>query len=143
MSEKTKVVTISSKLMDLHEFTNCNELYKYVALDIIEDSKDYEGVAEANILARLDDISHGLSSGVVNGLIYYSETTAFYQSFKVEISQLLYALLDDAGLSIAELFGDKWDEKDPLALEDTNQNLLAWFAYEEVAEKLRNFLTQD
>ena len=34
-----------------------------------------------------------------------------------------------------ELFGSKWDNEDPLAIEDYNQNLLAWFGFEET---LRN-----
>ena len=126
--------------MGLHEFITVNELYCYVALDIIEESKTYDGVAEENILTRLDEISHGLSSGIVGNLIYYSETTAFYRYYRSEINQLLYELLEDTGFSVDELFKDKWDAADPLALEDNNQNLLAWFAYEEVARKLQDFL---
>ena len=37
--------------------------------------------------------------------------------------------------SPTELFGDKWDKEDPLAQDDFNQNLLAWFGFEET---LRN-----
>ena len=35
----------------------------------------------------------------------------------------------------SELFGEKWDKEDPLAQDDYNQNLLAWFGFEET---LRN-----
>lgn len=35
-----------------------------------------------------------------------------------------------------EIFGDKWDKEDPLALSTMNQNLLAWFAFEETAFEL-------
>jgi len=69
--------------------------------------------------------------------------TAFYQKYKTEINQLLYELLDGTGLSISELFGDNWDNADPLAIETQNQNLLAWFAYEEIASRLRDFLEQE
>ena len=35
----------------------------------------------------------------------------------------------------SELFDDKWDKEDPPAQDDFNQNLLAWFGFEET---LRN-----
>ncbi len=35
----------------------------------------------------------------------------------------------------SDLFGEKWDKEDPLAQECHNQNLLAWFGFEET---LRN-----
>ena len=37
--------------------------------------------------------------------------------------------------TMKELFGDRWELEDPLALENHNQNLLAWFGFEEA---LRN-----
>ena len=47
----------------------------------------------------------------------------------------------------SELFGDKWDKEDPLAQTTCNQNLLAWFGFEETLrnigynfEKLENYI---
>ena len=122
-----------------------NPLYRDVVREIIKDSQDYEeSTPEESLLARLGDISrHGLSSGIVGRLIYYSDTTAFYRKFKAGISQLLYEMLESTGLSVHELFGDKWDSADPLALDDDNQNLLAWFAYEEIAYQLQCYLEED
>ena len=34
------------------------------------------------------------------------------------------------------IFGKKWDDEDPLAYYDYNQNLLAWFGFEETLRKL-------
>jgi len=34
------------------------------------------------------------------------------------------------------LFGDKWDKSDPFADDTNNQNLLAWFGFEETARRL-------
>jgi hypothetical protein len=34
------------------------------------------------------------------------------------------------------LFGDKWDKTDPLARDSGNQNLLAWFGFEETARMI-------
>ena len=75
----------------------------------------------------------GCQSGLVGELIYYSQTEKFYLEWQTEINDLLYRMLDETGLSPAELFGDKWDEADPLALHQLNRNLLAWFAFEETA----------
>ena len=58
------------------------------------------------------------------------------RSYKEEINELLYNVQASTGLyGMKDLFGKKWDEEDPLAIEDYNQNLLAWFGFEET---LRN-----
>ena len=84
-----------------------------------------------------DVLYHGCQSGVVGELIYYTDTVRFYKQYKEEINNLLYA----------ELFDDKWDKEDPLAQYDYNQNLLAWFGFEETLrniaynfEKLENYI---
>ena len=70
-------------------------------------------------------------------LVYYSQTTAYYEEHKEEINELLYDTMDECGIYVpSELFGDKWDKEDPLALYQCNQNLLAWFGFEET---MRNF----
>ena len=81
------------------------------------------------------ELSHGCSSGVVGHLIYYSDTLAFYKEHQKEIGALLTESCDDSGLSPHELLKD-WDKSDPLALEASNQNLLAWFAFEETGFRL-------
>ena len=82
----------------------------------------------------LMDLAHGgCCSGMVGELIYFADTCAFFSLHKNEINKLLYDALSDAGCTPAELFGDKWDKEDPLALEDANQNLLAWFGFEQTA----------
>ena len=35
-----------------------------------------------------------------------------------------------------EIFGDKFDKEDPLVLDITNKNLLAWFGFEETASQI-------
>jgi len=78
-------------------------------------------------------IEHGCQSGVVGSLIYYTDTVKFYHKHHHEIGQLVENLIDSTGLPIHEIFGDKWDNSDPFANDDMNQNLLAWFAFEESA----------
>ena len=85
----------------------------------------------------LDVLNNGCQSGFVGHLIDYSQTTAYYEEYKEEINELLYDTMDECGICVpSELFGDKWDKEDPLALYQSNQNLLAWFGFEET---MRNF----
>ncbi len=83
-----------------------------------------------------DVLHHGCQSGVVGELIYYSDTVRFYKQYRNEINALLYETMNGMGIySPSGLFGDKWDKEDPLAQDTYNQNLLAWFGFE---ESLRN-----
>jgi hypothetical protein len=72
-------------------------------------------------------------------MIYYKDTCKFYKSHKAEINDLLKESMSETGIkNPEEMFSDKWDSDDPLALDTMNQNLLAWFAYEEIARQLAN-----
>lgn len=84
-----------------------------------------------------DVLYHGCQSGTVGFLIYYSDTVRFYKRYKTEINTLLYELMEDTGLHApSELFGNKWDKEDPLANDVYNQNLLAWFGFEETMRSI-------
>ena len=109
-----------------------NELTKRVCEYVIDEWNDYND--KKHIFT--DVLYHGCQSGMVGFLIWYSDTTAFYKKYIEEINTLLYNVQSSTGLySMKDLFGKKWDEEDPLAIEDYNQNLLAWFGFEET---LRN-----
>lgn len=76
-------------------------------------------------------LEYGCVSGYVSGLVYYSDTVAYYEKNREAINDLLYEAMDGCGIySLSELF-PKWDKEDPLALYQYNQNLLAWFGFEE------------
>jgi hypothetical protein len=122
------------------ELKDASRLHKRVINEIVEDSKDYDGDFTERLTARLDDIGHGLSTGIVGSLIYYEDTCAFFKRYQDEIGELLAETIRDTGLQPAELFGDDWDEEDPLCREQLNQNLLAWFAYEAIASQLRDLI---
>jgi hypothetical protein len=83
-----------------------------------------------------DVLYHGCVSGMVSGLIYYADTRKFFEDHKEEINTILQELINSTGLSIDELFGDKWDKEDPLCLDTYNQNLLAWVGYEETCRAI-------
>ena len=109
-----------------------NELTKRVCDYVIGEWNDYND--KKHIFT--DVLYHGCQSGMVGFLIWYSDTTAFYKKYIEEINTLLYNVQASTGLyEMKDLFGKKWDEEDPLAIEDYYQNLLAWFGFEET---LRN-----
>ena len=109
-----------------------NSLTKRVCSYVIERWSEYD---DKTYIFR-DVLNYGCQSGTVGFLIYYSDTVAFYKRYKDEINALLYEAMDNCGLySPSDLFGEKWDKEDPLATDVYNQNLLAWFGFEET---LRN-----
>ena len=95
-----------------------------------------------------DVLHNGCRSGVVSELIYYYDTVRFYKQYRQEINEMLYNIMNETGLyAPSELFGDKWDKEDPLAQDTYNQNLLAWFGFEETLrniaynfEQLENYI---
>ena len=110
-----------------------NELTKRVCDYVIDEWNDYND--KKHIFT--DVLYHGCQSGMVGFLIWYSDTTAFYKKYIEEINTLLYNVQSSTGLyGMKDLFDKKWDEEDPLAIEDYNQNLLAWFGFEETLRKI-------
>lgn len=85
--------------------------------------------------ALLDIQSSGCVSGLVPDLIHYRDTLAFFERNKEEINKLLKEQGDESGVHVLPLLKG-YDDEDPLCLETTNQNLLAWYGFEEVARKL-------
>lgn len=109
-----------------------SELTKKVCEYVIEEWNNYDN--KKSIFT--DVLRYGCQSGMVGSLIYYSDTVRFYKQHEEEINDMLYETMNECGItSPKDLFGKKWDEEDPLAYYDYNQNLLAWFGFEET---LRN-----
>lgn len=112
---------------------NGNSLTQYVCDYIMDEWNDYDDKMDI----MQDVLTQGCISGIVSSLIYYNDTTAFYQDHKEEINNLLYETMDEIGeYSPKAIFGEKWNEKDPLAIGVGNQNLLAWFGFEETMRKI-------
>ena len=116
-----------------------NRLYKRVINEIVEDSKDYSGNnLQERLQARLQDISYGLSSGIVGSMIYYKDTTKFFNLYRKEIEKLWQEFSFETGMKLSDL--RDFDESDPFIRDTSNKNLLAWWAYEEIAVMLENQL---
>ena len=108
-------------------------LFKRVCNYVISEWSNYDD--KTNIFK--DVLYHGCQSGMVGFLIYYSDTVRFYKQYREEIVNLLYEEMEGCGFdSPTDLFGNKWDKEDPLGRDCYNQNLLAWFCFEETLRKL-------
>lgn len=117
----------------LEELKNGNDLNDCV-LDYYIDRK-YSNSDE--LIRELEDLQrYGCVSGMITDLIYYDDTNKFYDNYKDDINELLGDLLDGSGLSIQEFFGKNFDNDDPLILNFSNKNLLAWFGFEESSYRI-------
>ena len=77
-------------------------------------------------------MKYGCISGIIPNLIYYEDTTNFYDKYKNNINKMV----SNIGIPMEEIFCDKFDKEDPLVLDITNKNLLAWFGFEETASQI-------
>jgi hypothetical protein len=121
-------------IQELQEtYTPHTELEKEVLELIVSNASDYDSFER--FLNEL--LTYGCVTGYISELVYYADTTAFTKRHAGEINELLNTTLSMYGLCTPkELFGDKWDCEDNLALDTQNQNLLAWFAMEETAREI-------
>ena len=74
-----------------------------------------------------DVLNHGCSTGIVGHLIYYSDILKYLAKHGKEINDLMSGY----ACSPKEIFGEKWNDDDPLAREYHNSSLIAWFGFEE------------
>jgi hypothetical protein len=93
--------------------------------------------ADGDYETWLKDLSqHGCVSGMCSGLIYYNETGKFHDEFENEIWKLVDEAKDSMGSkNILEFIGGL-NGAENVGSMDQLKNLLAWFAFEEVARTL-------
>jgi len=83
-------------------------------------------------LAYLSEVvEHGCQDRVLE-IGEVDEATAFFSTYKKEINRMMSAMANSTEYLIIE----GWDHNDPLVLHSRNQTLLAWWAYEIVANSL-------
>lgn len=101
-----------------------NKLFLAVVKDLLE-------VPAADLVGHIEDVlKYGCVNGTVSNMIYYADTLKFYEDYKKEIAQLL----SNEGIKPSDL--KDFDNEDPFILETHNQNLLAWFGYEQTLYQL-------
>ena len=117
----------------LEDLKNHSELNNYVVDYYID--RNYSDID--NLIKDMEDLQrYGCVSGMITDLIYYDDTNKFYDNYKDDINELPSDLLDGSGLSIQEFFGKIFDNDDPLILNFSNKNLLAWFGFEESSYRI-------
>ena len=107
------------------------KLEKDVAKWLNSHGADYEDKWQG---AAKDLMYGGCQSGIVCSLVYYTNTVKFYKKHRAEIDRLLSETMRDLDMKPSDLRG--WDDDDPLARDVYNQNVLAWFAFEEITRRL-------
>lgn len=134
--EDVKVNEILSELKDN------SPLYERVISEIEEDSENYDGENKYDrISKRLEDISHGLSSGIVSSLIYYSDTSKFFEEYYDDI----YDMLDDweeSGLQFIDTLKNNHSETEVIMNTDSVKNDVVWAVYEYIASILDDEISQ-
>ena len=119
-----KVLKLTLENVEKVKNATDNKLVKWVCDYIVRKWNKYDD--KKHIF--LDVMKYGCISGVCHDLVYYEQTKRFYETYKYEINELIYKC---GYTDLSDLFGSDWDPYDPLALEEDNQNLLAWFGFEE------------
>lgn len=134
--EDVKVNEILSELKDI------SPLYERVISEIEEDSEDYNGDTKTErVLARLSDISHGLSSGIVSSLVYYVDTSKFFDEYYDDI----YDMLDEweeNGFQFLDTLKNNHSETEIIMNTDSVKNDVVWAVYEYIASNLDDEILQ-
>ena len=113
------------------------ELMKAVVDDILNQDKDYQQDYITDVL------KHGCQSGVVSSLIYYNDTSDFYNKYSDDIYNLLYADMQDFGYqSIPEMIASLNGAKD-VGSDEQYKNLLAWYGYERTMRDIHDTLNME
>lgn len=120
----------------LNLYPNPTKLDKRIYSILKSKLKDYDN----NLQSLFNDLQHGCSSGMINELIYYTDTVKWFNLYKNDINDLLEETLMSFGYnSLTELFGSKFNTNDLLVRHDNNKNLLSWFSFEETSNKIFNY----
>lgn len=115
-----------------------DKLFNAAETDLERAVAEMAGERGEDCAAFIEDVlSGGCANGTVGELIYYNDTVTFYRKHKKDIQKLVTELMSDCGeVSLKGLFGDKFDNDDIFCEDFSNQNLLAWFGFEEALRTL-------
>jgi hypothetical protein len=118
------------------EAENANLVNK--AETAIEKIVAQDAMGQDEPLTYLEDVTrYGGQSGMIPGMVYYTDTTAFYQTHKDEIWEMLSEDNEDMGEggNIIAFIGT-FNGAANVGSAEQFENLLAWYAYERAARKL-------
>ena len=81
-------------------------------------------------------VQHGCSGGIVPELIYYADTSAFYEKYKDEIWQRLWDSWSDWGGESPLHLISTFNGADAVGSDEQFRNLMAWWACEDMAHEI-------
>jgi hypothetical protein len=84
----------------------------------------------------LDLRQGGCASGLIGELVYYEDTTKFYNKFENEIQELIDNYTQELGYNNQLEFISSLNGSENVYDNEQLKNLLAWFAFEETAFQL-------
>lgn len=142
LNEEEEETVDTSSLESLKEvmrgmLDNATEMEKEVIEDQLDEVDGYE--TPQDFIEHLCDLC--ITGGGVSSMIYYDDTLAFLERHSEEINQLLQEGIREFG-SLNEMFGDNYDDSDPMNLDTHNRNLFAWYAYEETARRIAEAINE-
>ena len=120
MQSNEQLLKKLDEIINNKDYTNNDNLKRYVAQDIKENAEQYNDNGVMNYLKDLQQ--SGCASGIVSELIYYKDTHAFYDKYYYEIEDMR----------------NEYEENinEPLKIKSDLKNFFAWFAYEETAYQI-------
>ena len=142
LNEEEEETVDTSSLESLKEIMNgmlenATEMEKEVIEDQLDEVDGYD--TPQDFLEHLCDLC--ITGGGVASMIYYDDTLSFLERHSEEINQLLQQGIEEFG-SLKDMFGDNYDDSDPMNLETSNRNLFAWYAYEETARRIAEAINE-
>ena len=142
LNEEEEETVDTSSLESLKEIMNgmldnATEMEKEVIEDQLDEVDGYE--TPQDFLEHLCDLC--ITGGGVSSMIYYDDTLSFLERHSEEINQLLQQGIEEFG-SLKDMFGDNYDDSDPMNLDTHNRNLFAWYAYEETARRIAEAINE-
>ena len=128
----------------LDEFCGSNKMYRDIVDEVVEDSQEYDGEDDREkLVSRLDEITtHGCASGTVSSLIYYDDTTNFFNTYYDEIYDYLTEM-DGEGLEPMQALKNSMDDVSIMMCDRYSKNFIVWMVYEEVCYRLLNTLENE
>lgn len=125
---------IESKVKEFLAESSHKGLYRAVLNQCGDDT--YSAMCE---LYNIYSSPCGMAGGFV-GMVYYSDTNAFFNNYKDEISELMLEFDDSIGESyIASKFGKEYLESG----EEVAKNTATWFAFENIANTMMEQMELD
>ena len=118
----------------LEVIKKAEQQFKGLRYEVVKYALDYHNTDDEIKSFFSDLLNHGCVSGMINSLIYYSDTNKFYKKHENEIEELINNISDDFGYKTrAEAVNSLNGIKETIEQE---RNLLAWFGFEETARKI-------